>query len=288
MLNDFPDRIPRSCPDRRFYFVDNSLISDAGHAFRNLPFVIHLPTLLAGLRQHIVNAPWKLVYLWTLCGLRWRIKSPNAIAVVSFYMQNVSQDVVAAQRQAIRRFLPADVDVVQLKTGFAHGCTIDLFLAFARYDLILILDIDCIPISAHAIPSLIEAAKAGALVGAAQRANHIGNDDHLYVGPFLMGFGRATHARLGHPSFRETKRGDVGEELTYRAEASSVPIRFLWPTSCDEAKWHLTGDIHFGRNTIYGNEFLHAFEIRRPDQQAAFVATVSRLLLSEASQQPWA
>jgi hypothetical protein len=249
---------------------------------RNLPSVIDLPILLAGLRQHIVNAPWKLAYLWTLWRRRWRARSPNTIAVVAFYMQNVSENVVAAQAEAIRRFLPKGVDLVQLKTGFAHGRTIDLFLAFADYDVVLILDIDCIPISANAIPSLIAAAQAGALVGAAQRANHIGNDDHIYVGPFLMGFSRATHARLGRPSFRETKRGDVGEELSYRAEVLGVPIEFLWPTSCDEAKWHLKDDIHFGRNTIYADKFLHAFEIRRPEQQAAFVATVRRVLAGSA------
>lgn len=237
-----------------------------------------LVSALSGVGQHISNAPWVPAYLAALCGLRFRAKSLNHIVVVSFYMQNVSNDVVAAQAQAINRFLPPGVDLIQLKTGFAHGRTIDLFLAFTRYDIILVLDIDCIPISTGAIPTMIDAAKDGALIGAAQRAAHIGNDDHIYVGPFLVGFSRATHARLGYPSFRETKLGDVGEELTYRAEAAGVPIRFLWPTSCDEPKWHLTGGIKFGRNTIYDGVFLHAFEIRMPEQQKAFIATVKRVL----------
>ncbi|HEY1736185.1 MAG TPA: hypothetical protein VGG12_06035 [Methylovirgula sp.] len=240
--------------------------------------MIHLPTLIAGLRGHIVNAPWKLVYLATLLRTRLRAPSPNKTAVVSFFMENVGKQVVAAQKRAIEKFLPPGVDLVQLKTGFAHGRTVDLFLALSRYDVIVILDIDCIPIVASALPDLIAQAQAGALVGAAQRANHIGNNDHIYVGPFLMGFSRATHARLGHPSFQETKRGDVGEELTYRAEAAGVSIHFLWPTSCDEEKWHLKDDIHFGRNTIYDRAFLHAFQIRKPEQQAAFVETVARVL----------
>lgn len=245
--------------------------------------MIHIPTLLAGLRQHIANAPWALVYLATLIRGRLFDRSPNTIAVVSFYMQNVGKDVVAAQRQAIKRFLPAGVDLVQLKTGFGHGRTVDLFVALSRYDLIVLLDIDCIPIAATALPDLIAKAKAGALAGAAQRANHIDNADHIYVGPFLMAFSRATHARLGRPSFRETKRGDVGEELTYRAEAANVPIHFLWPTSCDEAKWHLKDDISFGRNTVYDRAFLHAFQIRLPDQQTAFVERVQRVLDGETT-----
>jgi hypothetical protein len=245
--------------------------------------MIHIPTLLAGLRQHIVNAPWKLVYLAMLIKQRIFDHSPNSIAVVSFYMQNIAKRVVVAQAEAIARFLPAGVDLVQLKTGFAHGRTIDLFVALSRYDLIILLDIDCIPIVATALPDLIEKVKSGQFVGAAQRANHIGNDRHLYTGPFLMAFDRAILARLGHPSFRETRRGDVGEELTYRAEAAHVPIHFLWPTSCDEPKWHLTDDISFGRNTIYDLAFLHAFEIRMPEQQTAFVQTVERVLAQSAA-----
>ncbi len=79
-----------------------------------------LSILLTGLRQHIVNAPWKLVYLIALLKRRLFAKSPNSIAVVSFYMQNIAERVVAAQAAAIARFLPAGVDLVQLKTGFGH------------------------------------------------------------------------------------------------------------------------------------------------------------------------
>jgi hypothetical protein len=196
-------------------------------------------------------------------------------------MQNIAKRVVDTQAQAIARFLPAAVDLVQLKTGFNHGRSIDLFVALSGYDLIILLDIDCIPIAATALADLVTKVKAGQFVGAAQRANHIGNDRHLYVGPFLMAFDRAILARLGRPSFRESRRGDVGEELTYRAETAHVPIHFLWPTSCEEAKWHLQDDISFGRNTIYDRAFLHAFEIRMPEQQAAFVQTVNRLLNGE-------
>jgi hypothetical protein len=193
-------------------------------------------------------------------------------------MSNIAKDVVAAQAQAIARFLPDGTDLVQLHTGFWHARTVDLFLCFSRYEIIILLDIDCIPISVSAIPALIKQASAGRLVGAAQRANHIDNDQHLYVGPFLMGLAMATYRQLGRPSFAETRRGDVAEELTYRAEAKQVAIEFLWPTSCDAPIWHLTGDIYFGRNTIYEKSFLHAFEIRKHEQQAAFLATVDRVL----------
>lgn len=238
---------------------------------------------LKGARQHAANAPWKLVYVCELLKRRFDGRPRNRTAVVSFYMGNIAMDVVRAQAAAIRRFLPDGVDLVQLKTGFGHGRSIDLFLALSDYDIVVLLDIDCIPIAADALPLLIGAAESGALVGAAQRANHICNHDHIYAGPFLMALSRKTYRVLGSPSFTETRRGDVAEELTYRAEAKHHPIRYLWPSSCEVPKWHLTGDMHFGRNTIYDNAFLHAFEIRMPDQQKAFLATVDRVLKAAAS-----
>jgi hypothetical protein len=234
-----------------------------------------------GARGHVVNAPWKLVFLAELIKRRLGEKTGNRIAVVSFYMANISKDVVAAQARVIRCFLPEGVDLVQLHTGFGHGRSIDLFVALSTYDVIVLLDIDCVPISAEALPKLIEQAQDGALVGAAQRANHIGNENHLYAGPFLMAFSRESYRRLGSPSFRETRRGDVAEELTYRAEALNLPIHYLWPTTCEAPKWHLTGDVTFGRNTVYEHAFLHAFEIRMPDQQKAFLATIERVLGKE-------
>jgi hypothetical protein len=165
-----------------------------------------------------------------------------------------------------------------MQTGFGHSNSIELFLRFCRYDIIILLDIDCIPICKGAIPTVLEWARAGFLVGAAQRANHISNDQHIYVGPFLMGLNMATYRKLGMPGCSETARGDVGEELTYRAEKDKLQIQFLWPTRCELPIWHLTDDIYFGRNTIYEDSFLHAFEIRKPKQQADFLAAMCRVL----------
>lgn len=240
-----------------------------------------LSIFLKGARQEAENAPWKLVYLGELLKRRFDGKPRNRKAVVSFYMGNIAQDVVRAQAAAIQRFLPADVDLVQLRTGFCHGRSIDLFLALSDYAVVVLLDIDCIPIAADALPKLIAAAESGELVGAAQRANHICNNNHVYAGPFLMALSRKTYQRLGSPSFTETCRGDVAEELTYRAEAKNCPVHYLWPTSCEKPKWHLAGDMHFGRNTIYDNAFLHAFEIRMPEHQQAFLAMIDRMLKAD-------
>lgn len=237
-----------------------------------------LDLFFSGLRRHVAQAPWALDYVAELLALRAFHQAHNRIAVVSFYMSNIARNVVAAQATAIRRFLPEGVDFLQFHTGFSHGRSIDLFFRLAPYDLVVILDVDCIPLNDQALPALIEQAEAGHLVGAAQRANHIENAKHIYAGPFLMALSKDTYVRLGRPSFCETERGDVAEELTYAAEAREVPVLLLWPTHCDEPKWQLTETLSFGRNTVYEDLFLHAFEIREPEQQRAFLGTVSRVL----------
>jgi hypothetical protein len=241
-----------------------------------------MSAFMVGLQQHFLNALWKFFFLLRLLKLRFA-RPKNEVVVLSLYMSDISQEVVTNQGKIIQRFLPEGVDFLQMRTGFGHGQSIDLFLYFCPYQIIILLDIDCIPTSPQAIPTLIKEAKTGILVGAAQRANHIDNGGHVYVGPFLMGLSKTTYCQLGRPSFSETRRGDVGEELTYRAEALRHEIRLLWPTRCEVPIWHLRDDVYFGRNTIYEDFFLHAFQIRKPEQQASFIFRTRRLLADVSS-----
>src|SRR6185437_10375537 len=91
------------------------------------------------------------------------------------------------------------------------------------------------------------------------RANHIKNDAHLYVGPFCMAFDNRHYLELGSPTFYETARGDVGEEVTYRWREREKPVYFLWPTKVEHPLWELTEEHKFGLGTNYENLFYHEF-----------------------------
>lgn len=193
------------------------------------------------------------------------------VVVASFFMANMAHEVVSAQRSAVRGFADPDVEVRQIRTDQSHAASLDAFMRTTDADVVIFLDIDCVPLHADALGDLADLAAAGILAGCVQRANHIANGGHLYVGPFCMALSKALWAELGEPSFSPTERGDVGEELTYRCEARGKAIHMLWPSFVEDPVWALTDQVSFGFNTEYDHSFLHAFGAREPSNQERFL-----------------
>jgi hypothetical protein len=191
--------------------------------------------------------------------------------IASIYMDNIPAEVVAAQRQVLEALAPPDFELRQVLTSRSHAAALDEIMAGAEAELLLILDIDCVPLTRAAIPALAAKAAGGALAGCVQRANHIDNGAHLYVGAFCMALSRALWDRLGRPSFEPTGRGDVGEALTYACEDAGAPLALLWPSHVEEPQWDLTEGRRFGVNTEYDGAFLHSFNIRSREYQQRFV-----------------
>ncbi len=205
-------------------------------------------------------------------------------AVVAFYMVNISTRVVLAQRRLLKLFTPPDIAILQIETSASHGSAMQDFIRNTRYRAVLFLDIDCIPLHRHAIGKLIELAESGALAGNIQRSNHIENDGHLFVAPSCMALTTALYREIGQPTFLDTPRGDVGEELTYTMEQQGRPLHFLWPTKVDgELIWALTDKISYGRGTTFGDSFWHAFEIRERPHQKRFVRRCEEIFAQGAS-----
>ena len=198
--------------------------------------------------------------------------------VVSFYMDNIRRGVVAAQRRLLQRFLPEGVAVAQVCTKMKHGPALDDFLAKTNYRVVVVLDIDCVPIAEGALERLIEGAEAGRLIGTVSCANHLDNGRHMFVGPFGMALSKDLWQRLDRPSCVATPRGDVAEELTYSAEAKGLPVEFLMPTASADAIWELPNGLRYGHATTYEGGLWHAFEIRHRTHQAAFIAQCATFL----------
>lgn len=200
--------------------------------------------------------------------------------VYSIYMENVSREVIDAQRSVVERFLPSGWSFVQYKSKeYSHPAAMTICTAENRKPVTIFLDIDCIPLRVEALELLAARAELGMLVGAVQRANHIKNDCHLYVGPFCMAFSNEQYARLKSPTFYETAKGDVGEELTYRWRQHDKPVYFLWPTAVREPLWDLVQGRRFGFGTQYEDMFYHEFCAR--SAQGRFVEQCKAVVESE-------
>ena len=100
--------------------------------------------------------------------------------VASFYMENIPAEVVRCQAAVVRKLAPPHFAIAQILTSRSHGEALDAFMESDAHDLIVFLDIDCVPLNAMALSALADRAAEGKLAGCVQRANHIDNDAHLY------------------------------------------------------------------------------------------------------------
>lgn len=146
-----------------------------------------------------------------------------------------------------------------------------------NYDTILLLDIDCIPLSTEALEYIFKRAEQGVLIGNAQRSNHLENNKHTYPAPSCIALTKKMYEVLGRPSFNVTNRGDIGEELTYIAEQKGIEIEMFMPGKHEEVPYWNTGERklwdladgqpQFGIGTTFVNKhgkdmFYHLFQSR--------------------------
>lgn len=229
--------------------------------------------------------------------------------IFSIFMDNIDPATVEAQAKVMRKFAP-NVKFQQIKTAYSHDTTMDMLWALNDvdvidfhkpkerpfdHDIVIFLDIDCVPVSDKAIPYLIERAERGELVGHVQRSNHIDNGEHLFVAPSCMAIRRDIFQNMGAPAAAPTARSDVAEEYTWAAEANGVPVSFLLPMRHDrppyrfdwenttEDTWKLKpGYPDYGVGTTFGIDteelFWHSFQIFHGNNQVEFIKKCESLL----------
>lgn len=157
------------------------------------------------------------------------------------------------------------------------------------YDDVMILDIDCIPLSSNAIEYVFNKTAKGYLVGNIQRANHLNNNKHLYVGAPCCCFSKETFEAMGQPSSFVTQRGDICEEFTYLCEEKKIPIEFFLPSGYEALPhggkaWPLNDDLpEYGIGSTFVNAdkepmFYHLFESRTNLNIERFVKKCKELL----------
>jgi hypothetical protein len=222
----------------------------------------------------------------------------------SVYFGNIHEELLRAQRYLVRKFAPAYTHIQwrtewrhpppgELAGGWTHALAIDEIFGLVHPPerVLMLLDIDCIPLYPGALGPYVEFARAGALAGHAQRANHLDNGAHVYVGPPLLALTYGTwQFALGAPSARCTMRADVCEEWTFRAERARIPVHYQLPERFDCApfdgrrnpermqSWPLgPGQPHFGVGTTYRTPYTeregtwHMFETQAPDGLERFL-----------------
>jgi hypothetical protein len=215
-------------------------------------------------------------------------------------MGNIDPEMVELQKKVVDKFNKNKYPFYSVQTNFGlppwieHGYAMTHFMQQNKvlsnpHDLVLFLDIDCIPLSEKAIDYFIEQAYAGKLIGNIQRSNHIENNQHVYAAPSALAVSKETYEKLGEPTFIPIQnRGDTAEELTYVAEESKIPIEMVMPLKYDAPPMRQTwetdkrpywvlrdGMPNFGIGTTFGDDkhgemYWHCFQSYNPDHQLRF------------------
>lgn len=235
--------------------------------------------------------------------------------IVSFYMENIHRKTVELQTNVVSKFNVSKYPHYLIKVNAPHGIAIDYFWGMngckplrldehdiqqtLQHDVILFLDIDCIPLSEKAIDLYVEAAAKGKLIGNAQRSNHIDNNQHVFAAPSAAALSKETFLKMHMPSAYETKRSDVLEEYTWAAEKYGVevdltmplrydspPLRYDWEVNAPD-HWALADGMPvYGMGTTYGSAehgdlFFHNFQIRIDGQQEKFWKKCTEVLTKD-------
>lgn len=224
--------------------------------------------------------------------------------IVSYFQKNVYAKTPEYQRRVVEKFNKSKVPFYQVQAEMSHSVFMDYFwckngdtvevmdqLGIDKqfdHDVVLFLDIDCVPLSEVAIDYYLEVASKGKLIGNIQRSNHLSNNQHVFAAPSALGISRETFIKIGKPSASETPRSDVAEEYTWKAEKHNVelelilplsytdpPIRFGWEKEYKD-HWALKDGMPvYGRGTTFGTDklgslFYHNFQIFQPGEQEKF------------------
>lgn len=239
--------------------------------------------------------------------------------IFTFFMSNLNPKTVDLHQKVVAKRNPLGYPHHHVHTPMEHGASMDMIwtmngqpVATFRgqnipkrfdYDIIMFLDVDCIPLNDEAIDFYITKAAQGIVIGNAQRSNHIQNNQHVFAAPSAVAMSVDTFATIGFPSARPTNRGDVGEEYTYAAEKTGITTTFLiLPMGFEEApaecpNWPLADGMPvYGRGTTFGFEstssnpnlnfvkplFWHQFQSFHPGQQEKFWAKCEAILTPPA------
>ncbi|GKW17953.1 hypothetical protein PEC301937_39020 [Pectobacterium carotovorum subsp. carotovorum] len=201
--------------------------------------------------------------------------------IVTLYWNNVDIRLVDAQRKVFEKF---GFHIEQHNIhDMDHGVWMtDILDNTPDNNVVIIVDIDCIPLNAKAVEKAITSAHSGHIYGCAQSANHI-DYNYVYAAPMFLALTGRTWREVGRPTLLANKEFDVGGKLTLAAQNSGYSVDLVYPTDYAVPKWLLGNSHVYGLFTIYENDYLHLFESRNQHLIECFIDIASEIISEKQS-----
>lgn len=202
--------------------------------------------------------------------------------IITFYNEKINPIVVDYQKKVFNHF-KYDINQINVSNWVSHGKSIDDYLTTIEdpNEVIVLFDIDCIPLNKKIIGHAVEwVIKNDGVFGNSQLAPKLmkPHNNFIYVAPSFMVFTMKTYERLGRPSFTTNDRSDCGGEITHNAIEKDVKIKLLYPKSVEVPIFKLKDNIWFGYGTNYENNTYHSFESRFRKKDSFFLNKCKSIL----------
>ncbi len=200
--------------------------------------------------------------------------SLDDISFHSFHWDNFSPKVLQAHKRVMKHF---GIDVQYTQENIPHGEWLDRVIGQGKSKVIAIIEPDLIPLNLDVVKqAAVYVYENDTFLGCAQASNHIYPASHIFASPAFFFITPNCYEKLGRPSFMPKKnRGDVAQELSYRAEELGIRYRTLYP-SCfergsEEGIWALGSYGFFGIGTVFAGSVYHLFQSRLAQNVELFV-----------------
>lgn len=205
-------------------------------------------------------------------------------SINSLYYDNIDPRLLQSSKMVMQKM---DIPVVYTQAIMHHGHFMDAVCKASDADLFIFFDVDCVPTNREFFNKCVDYAISNdTFIGNAQVSNHIPPAHHIYAAPSFFVITRSCYEQLGKPSFAETYRADVAEEVSYLAEARMKRYTAIYPTKYEKASgdgmpWRLGNYGSFGIGTLYGGGIYHLFESRTSQNIDLYVRRCNEIVRGE-------
>lgn len=190
----------------------------------------------------------------------------------SLHWPNYNQKMLSAHKKVMDHF---GLIMSYYEDQTNHGIWMDRIISSSKADVIGFIEPDCIPLSKEIV---LESARYAfnnqSFVGIAQVSNHIEPKCHVYAAPAFYFISKEAWQKLGRVSYVETRRADVGEEVSYKAEEIGMRYRTYYPDFFErepvEGVWPLGSYGYYGVGTVFHNSIYHLYQGRMGNNAELF------------------
>ena len=191
----------------------------------------------------------------------------------TLYWDNTPIEQVTAHKSVTSHF---NLPVNYYEENTPHGLWMDRVMRQSKSDIVVFFDSDCVPINKDKVFECIRyVQKTGTFLGITQVSNHIAPMTHIYAAPAFYVIAKKCWEEMGRPSFAETHRSDVAEEVTYTAEQAGIRYRCLYPDTFErepvEGIWPLSNYGYYGVGTTFDDTVYHLYQGRMGNNVQLFV-----------------